>query len=64
MEDDTVRHRHRLTVPEETEPAVSIVDVDYSKDVEIRHPKELRGGTAELQKRGLKITYFEDSSQR
>jgi hypothetical protein len=64
MDDNTVRHRHRLEVPQETEAAISIVNVDYTKDVEIRHPKELRGGIAELQKRGLKITYFDDSSQR
>ena len=64
MEDDTVRHRHRLTVPEETEPAVTSIQYDFTKDVEVRHPKKLRGGIAELHKRGLKITYFEDSSQR
>ena len=50
--------------PDEPEPSVSIINYDFNKDVEIRHPKDLRGGIAELQKRGLKITYFEDSSQR
>jgi hypothetical protein len=59
-----IRHRHKLSVPLETEPAVSIINYDYNKDMEIRHPKELRGGIAELQKRGMKIIYFEDSSQR
>lgn len=59
-----IRHTHKLSVPEETEPSVSIINYDYNKDVEIRHAKELRGGIAELQKRGLKITYFDDSSQR
>lgn len=64
QDDDTARRKHRLSVPEETEPSVSIIQYDFNKDVEIRHPKELRGGIAELQKRGLRITYFEDSPIR
>lgn len=58
LEDKTVRHRHRLEVPEDTEPAISIVNVDFSKDVEIRHTPPIRGGFAELQKKGLKLTDY------
>lgn len=57
-EDETVRHRHKLEVPENTEPAISIVNIDLTKDVEIRHTPPIRGGLAELQKRGLKITNY------
>lgn len=50
-ENDIIRHRQRLLPPDEPEPAVATVNIDFTKDVEIRHPKELRGGIAELQKR-------------
>lgn len=63
-ENDIIRHRQRLLPPDEPEPTATSIQYDFTKDVEIWHPKELRGGIAELQKRRLKITYFEDSSQR
>lgn len=63
-ENDIIRHRQRLLPPDEPEPAASTTPTIGADAVAIRHPKELRGGIAELQKRGLKITYFEDSSQR
>ena len=63
-ENDIIRHRQRLLLPDEPEPAASTTPTIGADAVAIRHPKELRGGIAELQKRGLKITYFEDSSQR
>jgi hypothetical protein len=50
---------HAWTFRREEKSASILADA-----VAIRHPKELPGGIAELQKRGLKITYFEDSSQR
>jgi len=35
MDDDTVRHKQQLSVPQETEPDISSVGVDI--DVSIRH---------------------------
>lgn len=55
LDSKEIRHRYRLAVPEETEAAISIVNVDYTKDVEIRHIPPIRGAFAELQKKGLKI---------
>lgn len=58
--DNTVRHKQRLSVPLETEPAVSIVNVDLTKDVEINHTPEIKGGLKSLQQKGLKITHYEE----
>ena len=52
---NTIRHKQRLSVPLETEPAATTTPGIGADAVAIRHPKELRGGIAELQKRGLKI---------
>jgi hypothetical protein len=57
-EDDTVRHKQRLIVPEETEPAVASIQTDITKEVEIRHTPPIRGGLAELQRKGLRITDY------
>lgn len=46
-EDDIIRHRQRLLPPDEPEPAATSIQYDFTKDVEVRHPKELRGGIAE-----------------
>jgi hypothetical protein len=42
MEDESVRHKQRLSVPEEIEP--DITSVETVPDVSIRHEPELRGG--------------------
>lgn len=61
LDSKEIRHRYRLAVPEETEAAISIVNVDYTKDVEIRHPKELVWGAKELSNRGtIKFTHYEE----
>jgi hypothetical protein len=39
----------------EHEPAVASIQTDPSKEVEIRHTPPIRGGFAELQRKGLKI---------
>jgi hypothetical protein len=46
LEDDTVRHKSRLSVPLETEPAVATTPgQEYlNKSVEIHHEPELKGG--------------------
>jgi hypothetical protein len=51
-------------VPEETDAAISIVNVDYTKDVEIRHTPPIRGGFAELQKKGLKIKDYHTTEKK
>jgi hypothetical protein len=43
---------------EEVELAVASIQTDPSKEVEIRRVPPIRGGFAELQKRGLKITDY------
>ena len=55
-----IQIKSKLTNPyeEDIEPAISIVNIDYGKDIEIRHTPPIRGSFAELQKRGLKITHY------
>lgn len=61
LDSKEIRHQHRLAVPEETEAAISIVNVDYTKDVEIRHTPELKGGFAQLAKKGtIRFTSYEE----
>jgi hypothetical protein len=60
MDDDSVRHKQRLSVPEETEPDVA--SVGTVPDVSIRHEPELRGGFAALAKKGtIKFTSYQES---
>ena len=61
-----IRHKQRISVPDRNEETlVTCIQHDYNKDVEIRHTPELRGGIAALSKKGtIRITKFEDSSQR
>lgn len=40
---------------EEIEPEVTSIQTDFNKEVEIRHTPPIRGGFAELQKKGLRI---------
>jgi ribosomal protein L37AE/L43A len=46
------------TQREEIEPAVTSIQMDPSKEVEIRHVPPIRGGFAELQKKGLRINDY------
>jgi DNA-directed RNA polymerase subunit RPC12/RpoP len=60
-ENENVRRESKLSVPDRNiEPAVSSIQHDYNKDVEIRHEPEIKGGLKELQKKGLKITHYEE----
>jgi hypothetical protein len=36
------------------------VNIDYTKDVEIRHEPEIKGGLKALQQKGLKITDYKE----
>ena len=58
MEDESVRHKQRLSVPEETEPAVTSIQTDITKEVEIRHTVPLRGGFKSLSEKGLRFTSY------
>jgi hypothetical protein len=46
------------TQREEIDPAVTSIQTDPSKEVEIRHVPPIRGGFAELQKKGLRIKNY------
>jgi hypothetical protein len=46
------------TQREEIEPQITSIQTDPTEAVEIRHTPPIRGGFAELQKRGLKITDY------
>jgi hypothetical protein len=60
-EDDTVRHKSRLSVPLETDPALSTTPTIGADAVAIRHEKELLWGASELSKRGtIKFTHMEE----
>jgi hypothetical protein len=59
-----LRKKSKLgTQREEVEPAVASIQTDLSKEVEIRHVPPIRGGFAELQKKGLKITNYRTSEK-
>ena len=60
LEDDTVRHKSRLSVPLETEPAISTTPTIGADSVAIRHEPELKGSFKALRDRGLKITHYEE----
>ena len=59
-EDDTVRQKSRLSVPLETEPAISTTPTIGADSVAIRHEPELKGSFKALRDRGLKITHYEE----
>jgi DNA-directed RNA polymerase subunit RPC12/RpoP len=53
-ETENIRKESKITVPDRNiEPAVS--SVGFTPDISIHHTPPIRGGFAELQKRGLKI---------
>jgi hypothetical protein len=54
-----IRHQLKITVPDRNiEPAVTSIQINMADEVEIRHTPPLRGGFAELQKKGLKIKNY------
>jgi hypothetical protein len=60
FEPTEIRQKQRLSVPEETEPAVA--SIQNTPDVSIRHEPELRGGFAQLAKKGtIRFTSYEES---
>ena len=55
-EAENLRPVTKITVPDRnTEPAVTSIQTNMEDSVTIRHTPEIRGGFAELQKKGIKI---------
>jgi hypothetical protein len=55
-ENESIRHKQKLEVPDRNiEPAVSSIQTNMANQVEVRHTVPVRGGFAELEKKGLKI---------
>jgi hypothetical protein len=64
-DDEKVSHKQKLSIPaQDIEPAVTSIQTDQSKSVEIRHEPELRGAFAAMAKKGtIRFTSYQDSSQ-
>lgn len=60
---DNLRHESKITVPDRNiEPAITSIQTDK---VEIRHEPELRGGFAQLSKKGtIKFTSYHTTEKR
>jgi DNA-directed RNA polymerase subunit RPC12/RpoP len=60
-DDEQVSHKQRLTIPaQDVEPAIT--SVGTTPDVSIRHELELKGGAAELAKKGtIRFTSYQES---
>ena len=55
-ESENLRKESKLIVPDRNiEPAVTSIQTNMEDSVAIRHTPEIRGGFAELQKKGIKI---------
>jgi DNA-directed RNA polymerase subunit RPC12/RpoP len=65
-DDEKVSHKQKLSIPDqEIEPAVTSIQTDQSKSVEIRHKPELCGGFAALAKKGtIRFTSYHESNPR
>jgi hypothetical protein len=61
-----LRKKSKLgTQREEIEPAVASIQIDPTKEVEIRHTPELRGGFAALAKKGtIRFTSYHESNPK
>lgn len=54
---DNLRKESKLTIPDRNiEPAATSIQTNIADEVEIRHTPPIRGGTAELQKKGIRVT--------
>ena len=58
-ESENLRKESKLTVPDRNiEPAVTSIQNNTADEVEIRHMPPIRGGFAELQKKGLRFISY------
>ena len=61
-DDEKISHKQKLSIPyQDNEPCVSTTP--GIPDISIRHTPPIRGGFAELQKRGIKITSYSTSEK-
>jgi hypothetical protein len=63
-EAENLRKESKLVVPDRNvDPAVTSIQTDQSKSVEIRHEPELRGAFAALAKKGLRFTSYQTTEK-
>jgi hypothetical protein len=58
-EAEHLRKESKILVPDRNqEAAITSIQTDFGKEVEIRHELELRGGFAEMAKKGFRFTSY------
>jgi hypothetical protein len=63
-ESENLRRESKLFVPDRSiQPAITSIQTNMADEVEIRHTPPIRGGFAELQKKGIKITSYKTSEK-
>jgi hypothetical protein len=62
-DDEQVSHKQKLSIPaQDIEPAVTSIQTDQSKSVEIRHEPQLKGGFVQLARKGtIRFTSYQES---
>ena len=64
-ESENLRKESKLIVPDRNiEPAVTSIQTNMEDSVAIRHTPEIRGGFAELQKKGIKIKDYHTTEKQ
>ena len=63
---DNLRHESKITVPnKDTEPAVTSIQTNFADDITIRKTPEMRGGFAQLAKKGtIKFTSYNTTEKQ
>src|ERR687897_410447 len=64
-DENEVRKKSKLETPNKnTEVCVTSIQTNMADEVEIRHTPEIRGGFAELQKKGIKIKDYHTTEKQ
>lgn len=62
---DNLRHESKITTQhEDIEPAITSIGYNMEGEVEIQHTPPIRGGFAELQKKGLRIKDYHTTERQ
>lgn len=62
---DSLRRESKLLVPDRNiEPAATSIQTNMTDEVEIRHTPPIRGGFAELEKKGLRIKDYHTTERQ
>jgi hypothetical protein len=62
---DNLRHESKITTQhEDIEPAITSIQTNMADEVEVNHTVPIRGGFAELQKKGLKIKDYRTTERQ